>query len=310
MILTVTLNPSVDISYKIDEFKIDDVNRCDNISKTAGGKGLNVARVLKQLGADVNTTGFLGGYTGDFIIKELSQLDIKTNFYNIANNTRNCIAILHGGNQTEVLEAGEVISTNETIGFLELFENLMQDSSLVTISGSMPPGVEKNYYEKILEVASKKNTRVILDTSGESLKNIVLNSDYKPYCIKPNETEINQIENKNLETREELIDYLQSDIFQGIEIIVITMGGRGALVKFKKDFYDVLIPKIKVINPVGSGDSTVAGIAYGIDNNLEIEEVIKYGMACGILNTMEEKTGYIDTDKIHEIKNKVEVKKI
>ncbi|WP_100065847.1 hexose kinase [Miniphocaeibacter massiliensis] len=310
MILTVTLNPSVDISYKLEEFLIDDVNRCKDVVKTAGGKGLNVARVLKQLGEEVNTTGFLGGYTGEFIETELKKLNIFTNFYEISGNTRNCIAVLHGGKQTEILEVGDIVKQKEQTEFLELFNSLLKENLVVTISGSMPQGIEKDYYEKLLQIANDKDIKVILDTSGDSLKNIVLNSNVKPYCIKPNETEINQVENKDFEDREELIEYLRSDIFKGIELMVITMGSRGALVKFKDDFYSVNIPKIKVVNPVGSGDSTVAGIAYGINKKLNIEETIKYGMACGILNTMEEKTGYIDVSKIKDIKDKVEVVKL
>ncbi|MDL2310562.1 hexose kinase [Peptostreptococcaceae bacterium OttesenSCG-928-C18] len=310
MILTVTLNPSVDISYKLEKFMLNDVNRCKDVDKTAGGKGLNIARVLKQLGEKVNTTGFLGGYTGNFIKNKLGELNIDTNFFEVSGNTRNCIAIIHEGNQTEILEAGEVINEKDQINFLKFFEELLKDISLVTISGSVPQGIGKEYYAKLLEIADRKNVKVILDTSGESLKNIILNSKIKPYGIKPNETEINQIENKNLKSREELIDYLKSDIFSGIELIVVTMGARGALVKHKESFYDVKIPKIEVVNPVGSGDSTVAGIAYGIENKLSIQETIKYGMTCGILNTKQEKTGYINVNEIEDIKNKVEVIKL
>ena len=310
MIVTVTLNPSVDISYRLKEFKIDDVNRTSEFTKTAGGKGLNVARVLKQLNADVLATGFNGGYTGEFLKSELNKVKVKNDFYNIKGSTRNCIAILNEGNQTEILESGDDVSKEEQQGFLEKFEDLIQSSSVVTISGSMPPGVPSNYYEKLLNIMEDEEIKVILDTSGESLKSIVLNSKIKPYCIKPNETEIKQIENKDINSKEELIDYLKTDIFKGIELIVITMGGDGALVKFKDDFYNVNIPKIDVVNPVGSGDSTVAGIAYGIENNLNIEDTIKYAMTCGILNTMEEKTGYINTLDVDRYLEKIEIIKL
>lgn len=310
MIITVTLNPSIDISYRLKEFKIDDVNRTNEVTKTAGGKGLNVSRVLKQLNGNVLATGFNGGYTGEFLKSELDKLNIKNDFYNINGNTRNCIAILNDGNQTEILESGDNISEEEQLGFLEKFEDLVKNSSVVTISGSMPPGVPNDYYERLLNIIKSEDIKVILDTSGESLKNIVLNSEVKPYCIKPNETEIKQIENKDINSKEELVDYLKTDIFKGIELIVITMGGDGALVKFKDDFYNVNIPKINVVNPVGSGDSTVAGIAYGIENNLSIEDIIKYAMTCGILNTMEEKTGYINTHEVDKYLEKIEIIKL
>lgn len=110
MILTITPNPSVDISYRIDHLAIDDANRCSNIRKTAGGKGLNVTRVLNQLRADVEASGFVGGVLGDFILGELSSLGVKNSFVRTKSNIRNCIAILHdNGNQTEILEESEAI---------------------------------------------------------------------------------------------------------------------------------------------------------------------------------------------------------
>ncbi|HHX67736.1 MAG: 1-phosphofructokinase [Miniphocaeibacter sp.] len=310
MIVTVTLNPSIDISYRLEEFLIDGVNRTNKVSKTPGGKGLNVTRVLKQLKADVLATGFLGGRTGEFLEDGLKELSINTKFLQVKGNTRNCIAILHEGKQTEILESGEEISKEEQEEFFRLFEKIIEKASVVTISGSVPPGIASDYYEELLKIASRNNIKVILDTSGNSLKNIVLNSEIKPYCIKPNETEIKQIEGKEINTKKELIEYLKSKIFNEIELVVVTMGGEGALVKYKDEFYNVEIPKIKVVNPVGSGDSTVAGIAYGLENNLNIEETIKYAMTCGILNTMEEKTGFINVNEVENIKNQVKVIKL
>lgn len=309
MIVTITLNPSVDISYKMEEFIIDDVNRCSNVSKTPGGKGLNVARVLKQLQEAVMATGFLGGYTGEFIESELKKLDIKSNFLKIKGSTRNCIAILNNGNQTEILEAGEKVPLEEQNKFLEFLEETIPEKSVITISGSMPPGIEVDYYEKIIAIGNKKNAKIILDTSGASLVN-VLRGNLKPFGIKPNETEIKQIENRNLKNTGELIEYLKSELFRGIELIVVTMGSKGALVKNKNDFYKVELPKIKAINPVGSGDSSVAGLSYGIENNLNIEEIIKYSMACGVLNAMEEKTGYINTDNLEKILKQIKITKV
>src|SRR5699024_8956086 len=106
MILTITLNPSVDISYKLDRFGIDQVNRVQDVSKTAGGKGLNVTRVLHQLQEDVAASGFLGGSLGDFILKQLGNLGMRDFFTPIDGETRNCIAVIHEGKQTEILEGG------------------------------------------------------------------------------------------------------------------------------------------------------------------------------------------------------------
>lgn len=113
MLLTVTMNPSVDISYRLDQLVVDDVNRTNEVSKTAGGKGLNVARVAKQTGLDVATTGIIGSYLGDYITQQLEAVDIHHEFFRINQESRNCIAVIHEGNQTEILESGPTISNEE-----------------------------------------------------------------------------------------------------------------------------------------------------------------------------------------------------
>jgi len=133
MILTVTLNPSIDISYPLEELKLDTVNRVSEVSKTAGGKGLNVTRVLAESGETVGATGFVGGTNGQFIKTHLPR-DVQSFFYDILGDTRNCIAILHEGNQTEILEAGPEIIRTEALGFLHHFKLLMPTADVVAIS--------------------------------------------------------------------------------------------------------------------------------------------------------------------------------
>ena len=145
MILTVTMNPSIDTAYPLaGPLKIDDVNRVEPI-KTAGGKGLNVSRVLGQLGDDVLATGLLGGRMGDFIADRLDECGVAHDFARIAGESRVCIAVLHEGNQTEFLEAGPEVSGDELAGFGEKFRGLAGRADVVTMSGSLPRGVDAGY---------------------------------------------------------------------------------------------------------------------------------------------------------------------
>src|SRR5690625_214002 len=164
MILTITLNPSVDISYKLDKFSLDTVNRVVDISKTAGGKGLNVSRVIQQLGEDVAATGFSGGSLGGFIREEISDQGIHDFFVSIEGETRNCIAVIHEGQQTEILEAGPVINENETAEFLSKISEDVQKVDFITISGSLPKGLDKDFYARLVKIANKHDTPVLLDT--------------------------------------------------------------------------------------------------------------------------------------------------
>ncbi|MBM7320488.1 tagatose-6-phosphate kinase [Streptococcus suis] len=310
MILTITLNPSVDIAYQLDTFHLDTVNRVEKVQKTAGGKGLNVTRVLKQIGEDVVATGFIGGELGNYVKKQLTRNDIKNSFVEIGNETRNCIAILHDGQQTEILEQGPTIQEHEALNFIEHLEIILNNVDVVVISGSLPKGLASNYYVKVIELCKKCGVAVVLDCSGEALKN-VLESQQKPTVIKPNTEELSQLIGKNVtDDIQELKAVLSGQLFQGIEWIVVSLGAKGAFAKHKDKFYRVKIPKINVVNPVGSGDSTVAGIAASLAHALPDEELLKNANVLGMLNAQEEQTGYVNLEHSEVLYSQIEVEEV
>ena len=310
MILTITLNPSVDIAYQLDTFHLDTVNRVENVQKTAGGKGLNVTRVLKQIGEDVVATGFIGGEIGSYVKKQLTRNDIKNSFVEIGNETRNCIAVLHDGKQTEILEQGPTIQEHEALNFIEHLEIILNNVDVVVISGSLPKGLANNYYVKIIELCKKCGVAVVLDCSGKALKN-VLESQQKPTVIKPNTEELSQLIGKEVtDDIQELKSVLSGQLFQGIDWIVVSLGAKGAFAKHKDKFYRVKIPKIKVVNPVGSGDSTVAGIAAGLVHALPEAELLKNATVLGMLNAQEEQTGYVNLENAESLYSQIEVEEV
>lgn len=310
MILTITLNPSVDIAYQLDTFHLDTVNRVENVQKTAGGKGLNVTRVLKQIGEDVVATGFIGGELGSYVKKQLTRNDIKNSFVEIGNETRNCIAVLHDGQQTEILEQGPTIQEHEALNFIEHLEIILNNVDVVAISGSLPKGLASNYYVKVIELCKKCGVAVVLDCSGEALKN-VLESHQKPTVIKPNTEELSQLIGKDVtDDIQELKAVLSGQLFQGIDWIVVSLGAKGAFAKHKDKFYRVRIPKINVVNPVGSGDSTVAGIAAGLVHELLDAELLKKANVLGMLNAQEEQTGYVNLEHSEALYSQIEVEEV
>lgn len=305
MILTVTLNPSVDIRYQLDMFALDTVNRVQNVEKTAGGKGLNVSRVLKQLGADVSATGFLGGSLGEFIREKLAELEVVDHFVACEGETRNCIAVIHDGKQTEILEGGPTIGDERAL-FLQQFETSLASADIITLSGSLPKGLPDDFYHELLKIAARAGKPVLLDTSGVALKHALLGNE-KPFFIKPNEEELAALVNRELTTEKSLIDALRDPLFDGVSWIVVTLGANGALVKHDEQVYRVTIPKVEAVNPVGSGDSVVAGFASGLSKGLQTESLIQYGVTMGLLNAMEAQTGTIDASKVDEYVAKVVV---
>lgn len=310
MILTITLNPSVDIAYQLDTFHLDTVNRVEKVQKTAGGKGLNVTRVLKQVGEDVVATGFIGGEIGSYVKKQLTRNDIKNSFVEIGNETRNCIAVLHDGQQTEILEQGPTIQEHEALNFIEHLEIILNNVEVVVISGSLPKGLASNYYVEIVELCKQRDVAVVLDCSGEALKK-VLESQQKPTVIKPNTEELSQLIGKNItDDIQELKSVLSGQLFQGIEWIVVSLGAKGAFAKHNDKFYRVKIPKINVVNPVGSGDSTVAGIAASLAHALPDVGLLKNANVLGMLNAQEEQTGYVNLEHSEVLYSQIEVEEV
>ena len=309
MILTVTLNPSIDISYPLEELKLDTVNRVSEVSKTAGGKGLNVTRVLAESGETVGATGFVGGTNGQFIKTHLPR-DVQSFFYDILGDTRNCIAILHEGNQTEILEAGPEIIRTEALGFLHHFKLLMPTADVIAISGSLPTGLPVDYYASLIEIAKEAGRKVVLDSSGKSLE-AVLHSPFKPTVIKPNREELSQLLGRDVSADfEDLKEVLKDPLFEGIEWIIVSLGADGAFAKHGDVFYKVDIPKIEVVNPVGSGDSTVAGIASALYHQEDDQALLTKANVLGMLNAQEATTGHINIHRYDDLYQQINVKEV
>lgn len=307
MILTVTLNPSVDISYPLSTLKIDSVNRVSNVTKTPGGKGLNVTRVLKQLEHPVMATGFLGGANGSFIEEALHRQQIRHQFQDIQEPTRNCIAVLHEGKQTEILEHGPSISKDEQDQFLHMYREMIQDISLVIMSGSLPKGLEDTFYQDMIKIANENHKTAILDCSGSTLKKI-LEGPNKPYLIKPNIEELASLLNlKYKPSIEDLKMHLSNPIFNGIKWVVVSLGKDGVFAKHDQTFYKVDIPSVDVMNSVGSGDSTIAGFAHAIHHKRSDEEILRTGNTLGILNAMSPQTGHVDLEQFQTIYDSIQV---
>lgn len=310
MILTVTMNPSVDVSYKLDNFNLNQVNRISNVSKTPGGKGLNVSRVASLAGNEVLATGVIGGKIGEYIVEKLGNTNIESSFYRINGETRNCIAILHDKNQTEILESGPTLTEEECKGFLSHFRKILSQSNItiLSISGSLPRGCTPNLYKEMIKIANEKSIPVVLDTSGKTLLEILEDDDLKISVIKPNKEEILEIE--GIDTSTKIKDWeklVNNHRYKNVDWIVISLGSKGAYAKHREVSYSVNIPKISVVNPVGSGDATVAGLAIGLEKKMTDIDLLKTAMTCGILNAMEDITGHINMDNFNTYFNQIEV---
>ncbi|MFW5889552.1 MAG: 1-phosphofructokinase family hexose kinase [Bacillota bacterium] len=309
MILTVTMNPAVDKVYKVDDIKINNVYRPKNMIATAGGKGLNVARVVKELTGKVSATGLMGGSNAEFIKKELNKEGIINKFVEIKGNTRTCINIMDQKNNTstEILEPGPYIEKEEINLFLKTFKNIINEYKIIIASGSLPKGLPDDFYQKIIEISKENEKIFLLDSSGDYLINGI-NSN--PYMIKPNEDEVEHLfkhKNNKIESYSSILLKLKH---QGIKLPVITLGEFGCISLIGNEIYQLIPPSVEVKNSVGSGDAFMGGCGVGLDNGLNPMESLKLGLACGTANTQFLKTGKISNEKVKKIKSKIKIKKI
>ncbi|AYW49255.1 tagatose-6-phosphate kinase [Tetragenococcus halophilus] len=310
MIISITMNPSIDISYPLETLHLDTVNRVTNVTKTAGGKGLNVARVLHQSGADILASGLIGGHFGASIQEKLSNEGICHHFFMIEGETRNCMAILHQGKQTEILEQGPSITNDEAKGFLSHFDQIIEQASMLTFSGSLPAGLPDDYYKDMIDLCYKKHKPVVLDCSGGVLQNS-LKGQAKPLLIKPNREELVALLGRNVKnTIPDLKEALMSPLFDGIEWVVVSLGADGVFAKHRDTFYQVGIPPIEVVNPVGSGDAMIAGLAQALDYKQSDEKILKHGNVLGMLNAQEKVTGQVNMQNYRVLFEQIQIKKV
>ena len=306
MILTVTLNTSVDMRFVVHDFQPGGVFRAMEDQQTAGGKGLNVTRVLKQLQAPVLATGLVGGKNGEFIQEQLDGLGINHSFVSVQGNTRVCIAVLDGDVQTEVLGRGPRIAKDELERFFQEFQRLAQQAKIVCISGSIPPSVPDTVYADMVELAWRCGCKVILDSSGPALAKAL---SAQPFLVKPNEDELRALVGRELNSQEDIVLAMKDIAGRGVEVVVVSQGAKGALVHAAGRVYSVKAPQVKAVNPVGSGDAMVAGFAHGIHGDWELERTLAWAAACGVANAMEAQTGYVQPDNVQRLLEAVEVEK-
>ena len=308
MILALNLNCSLDKIYTVPSLEYGGVVRAEATYNTAGGKGLHVANICRIMHEDYLASGFIGGHTGELIKDILDEKGYNYDFQGIAEETRSCINIgTPDGKQTEVLEGGPVVSNEEKLCFLAKYADFLSKADIVVGSGSLPKGLEKNFYGELIEMARSKGRKFLLDASGETLENSL---PYKPFMIKPNKDEIEALTGRKIRTLADGIREAMNFADMDIKLPIVSLGRDGAAACWQGQAYYVKPPVFKAVNAVGSGDSFVAGIAIGLQRKYPIEEVLRLAAACGTANVLEQESGFVDPAKVENIMAKTSVEKV
>ncbi|CAM4242170.1 tagatose-6-phosphate kinase [Bacillus manliponensis] len=306
MIATITLNPSIDMRYELDELRPHEIHRTNYYEKTAGGKGVNVSRILRLLGEEVIGTGLLGGQNGEFIREEIQKLRITDEFISIEEETRHCLAFVTKSSSvaTEILEAGPVITEQEVATFIRKYETILQQAQFIVASGSLPRGVPNSFYKSLVEKATAHGKKFILDTSHRALSYGIQG---KPFLIKPNRQELANLLQKENITYEEILQAAKGICRAGIRYVLVSLGREGAILVTEHDAFRAILPKVHSVNAVGSGDAMVAGITYAFANGYEVEDALRLASACGMANAMERQTGYIERENVERLYKKITI---
>lgn len=308
MILVINLNASVDKRYEIEDIQKGQVMRARHVENTPGGKGLHVANVATILKEDCIATGLLGGKSGEFIEESLKEYGIKQDFVKIKGETRSCLAFITDDLvQTEILEPGPEVSEVEQQDFLDKYIDLIQQSKIVVASGSVQKNIPAIFYRKLIEMANSQGKKFLLDTSGELLREGI---EGKPYFIKPNRDEIEALTGRRIKSIEDAVREIKEFQTKGIIFVAISLGKEGSIAGFEGKFYKVKVPEIDALNPVGSGDSYVAGIAVAMQRGYDIKDTLKFASACGTANAMEKETGFVTESVVNELFEKIIVEEI
>ncbi|WP_367783868.1 1-phosphofructokinase [Streptococcus pluranimalium] len=302
MIYTVTLNPSIDYIVRLDAVEVGQVNRMESDDKYAGGKGINVSRILKRLAIDNTATGFIGGFTGRFITEELEKEGISTAFVPVSQDTRINVKI-KADQETEINGAGPVISEQELAALKNQLAHLTADD-VVVFAGSAPSNLGNQVYKELLPIAKEAGAAIVCDFEGQTLLDSL---GYQPLLVKPNNHELEAIFDVTLKTLDDIETYARKILEMGAQNALISMAGDGALLVTENAAYFAKPIKGQVKNSVGAGDSMVAGFTGELVKSGDALEALKWGVACGTATTFSDDLATIDFVK--ETYEKVEVEK-
>lgn len=306
MIATVTLNAAIDKTYYMTGFGLGRVQRVDRMLASAGGKGINVARVASQLGESVLALGFAGGANGRFIASQLDATGIPHDFTEIPGESRICLNIVDEADrsQTELLEPGPEVGPADLARMTEAVRRAASAHRVVVFSGSLPKGCPPDTYATLVRAAREAGAFVALDTSGAPLAAAI---EAQPDLVKPNEDEIEALTGRPAADVDDLAASIRSLQERGIANVVVTLGARGALAASGGRLYRVHPPRIEAVNAVGSGDAMAAGLAAGIARGLPFAETLRLGAACGAANALMPSAGQVRPDDVSRLLAQVEI---
>lgn len=278
MIYTVTFNPSLDYIVDVDDFRLDYINRTKGEKILAGGKGINVSIVLKNLGEESTALGFTAGFTGEEIKRLLNVRGVKTDFIEVEEGQSRINVKVRSNKETAINGQGPKIEDQDIKALYQKLDQL-QDGDTLVLAGAIPSVMPETMYMDILEHLKEKKLRVVVDATRDLLVNVL---PYHPFMVKPNHHELGEIFGVHIHTYEEAIPYAKMLQEKGARNVIVSMGSLGAMMVTEDGrVFHAGASKGKPKNTVGAGDSFVAGFIYGCDVFQDYEKAFYIGNCSG-----------------------------
>jgi 6-phosphofructokinase 2 len=285
MIATVTLNPSLDRTVTVEELVLDETNRWTSLRRDPGGKGINVSRVVHELGGDTIAYGFIGGIDGETLKHLLKQQGVRFDFTSITGEIRSNFIItdLKTRRQTRIDAPGPQISDSHLKKLTAKISRIKPKPDFLVLAGSVPPGVPADIYRQLIEEAKKRGIKTVLDSDNKWLTEGI---KAQPNVIKPNVHEAEDLLGRPLRDEAAIVKAVKTLLRRGIEVAVISRGKDGLIVGSGEDIIKVIPPRVEVRSTVGAGDSTIAGLVLKLSQGAGIKEAARWAAAAGTAATL------------------------
>lgn len=309
MIYTLTLNPAIDKTVEIDGLELGGVNRIATMRTDAGGKGINVSKVISKLSGKSVALGIIGGSGGDMIENSLKEMGIDTDFVKVKDETRVNLKIIDTKNKvnTDINEPGAPVSADVIEAVEKKLASVIKKGDIAVLAGSVPKGTPADIYGRLVRLCNAHEACAVLDVDGALM---APGLEAKPYLIKPNIDELSRLCGKKLVTPQDAAAPAKELVASGIEKVVVSLGGDGALFVDKNGVYLGHSVDVVVRSTVGAGDSMVAAICLALDRGYSIEELIKLSIATSAANVTCSGTQAADWSVIEPLINQVSWEKL
>ena len=285
MIYTVTLNPSLDYIIDVTHFEPGMVNRTTAEKIFAGGKGINVSMVLKNLGFDSTALGFLAGFTGKEIERQLEKKEFSADFICLEDGISRINMKIRSEVESEINGLGPEISSE---AIKKMFDRLdeLQEGDILVLAGSIPASMPESMYRDIMKRLADRKLKIAVDATKSLLLNVL---PFHPFVIKPNNHELGELFNVKIKSKDQAVEYAKKLQEMGAQNVIVSMAGEGAVfVGDDGSVFQSEAPKGTVVNSVGAGDSMVAGFLAGYLGEGDYQEAFKLGVCTGSASAFSE----------------------